>query len=71
MKSYAKQYRHFKGGLYNFICAARLEADPDTIMIVYTAADGGYWTRPEHVFFEQIEHEGRRVQRFTPIAEQA
>lgn len=69
MQAYARQYRHFKGGLYDFICAARLESDPDTIMIVYTAADGSYWTRPESVFFEQIRHEDRLVQRFTPVAE--
>ncbi|WP_293775974.1 DUF1653 domain-containing protein [uncultured Oxalicibacterium sp.] len=67
MENYAKQYRHFKGGLYNFICAARLESDPDTIMIVYTAADGSYWTRPEQVFFEQITHQGQTLKRFTPV----
>lgn len=61
------QYRHFKGGIYNFICAAKLESDPNVVMIVYTAADGSYWTRPESVFFELIEHEGKTVQRFTPI----
>ncbi|MDQ7968263.1 MAG: DUF1653 domain-containing protein [Oxalicibacterium faecigallinarum] len=67
MESYAKQYQHFKGGLYNFICAARLESDPDVTMIVYTAADGSYWTRPSSVFFEKIEHQGKTVQRFTPV----
>lgn len=61
------QYRHFKGGIYNFVCAAKLESDPNVVMIVYTAADGSYWTRPESVFFELIEHEGKTVQRFTPI----
>lgn len=61
------QYRHFKGGIYNFICAAKLESDPNVVMIVYTAEDGSYWTRPESVFFELIEHEGKTVQRFTPI----
>lgn len=71
MHSYARQYRHFKGGIYNFICAARLESDPEVTMIVYTAADGSYWTRPNTVFFEKIEHQGQIVQRFTPIAENA
>jgi len=67
MENYTKQYRHFKGGIYNFICAACLESDPDVTMIVYTAADGSYWTRPSHVFFEEIEHQGQRIQRFTPV----
>lgn len=65
--TYTKQYRHYKGGIYNFICAARLESEPSTLMIVYTAADGSFWTRPESVFFEQIDIDGRTVQRFAPI----
>jgi len=69
MESYSKQYRHFKGGIYDFVCAATLESDPTVTMIVYTAADGSYWTRPATVFFEQIEHNGSMVQRFTPIPE--
>ncbi len=69
MENYSRQYRHFKGGVYDFVCAARLESDPDVTMIVYTAADGSYWTRPAGVFFEKIAHEGRTVQRFTPIAD--
>jgi hypothetical protein len=65
--TYPAQFRHYKGGIYNFVCAARLESDPDIVMIVYTAADGSYWTRPESIFFERIEHQGSTVQRFTPI----
>ena len=61
------QFRHYKGGIYEFVCAAKLESDPDTVMIVYTAADGSFWTRPEKVFFEMIEHEGKTVQRFAAI----
>jgi hypothetical protein len=65
------QFRHFKGGIYDFVCAAKLESDPTITMIVYTAADGSFWTRPESVFFEKIEHEGKTVQRFTPIDDSA
>jgi hypothetical protein len=61
------QFRHYKGGIYDFVCAARLESDSDVVMIVYTAADGSFWTRPEKIFFETIVHEGKSVQRFTPI----
>lgn len=63
------QFRHYKGGIYNFVCAAKLESDPDVVMIVYTAADGSFWTRPEKVFFELIEHQGKTMQRFTAIDE--
>lgn len=61
------QFRHYKGGIYDFVCAAKLESDPNTVMIVYTAADGSFWTRPEKVFFEMIEHEGKTVQRFAVL----
>jgi hypothetical protein len=63
------QYKHYKGGIYNFVCAAKLESDPSVVMIVYAAADGTFWTRPEKVFFEMIAHQGKTVQRFTPIDE--
>ncbi|RBA24519.1 DUF1653 domain-containing protein [Herminiimonas fonticola] len=61
------QFRHYKGGIYDFVCAAKLESNPETVMIVYTAADGSFWTRPEEVFFEMIEHDGKTVQRFIAI----
>lgn len=63
------QFRHYKGGIYDFVCAAKLESNPETVMIVYTAADGSFWTRPEKVFFEMIEHDGKTVQRFIAIDE--
>lgn len=63
------QFRHYKGGIYDFVCAAKLESNPETVMIVYTAADGSFWTRPEEVFFEMIEHDGKTVQRFIAIDE--
>lgn len=63
------QFRHYKGGIYDFVCAAKLESDPDVVMIVYTAADGSFWTRPEKVFFELIEHQGKTMQRFTAMDE--
>lgn len=63
------RFRHYKGGIYDFVCAAKLESNPETVMIVYTAADGSFWTRPEKVFFEIIEHDGISMQRFTAIDE--
>ncbi|PUA16329.1 DUF1653 domain-containing protein [Glaciimonas sp. PCH181] len=61
------QYRHFKGGIYDFICEATLESDPTVTMIVYRAANGSIWTRPSNVFFEQVEYEGKMTQRFVPL----
>jgi hypothetical protein len=61
------RFRHYKGGIYELVCEAKLEADPAVTMIVYRAADGTIWTRPASVFFEVVEHDGVRVPRFTAI----
>jgi hypothetical protein len=60
------RFRHYKGGLYELICEATLESDLST-MIVYRASDGSIWTRPRDVFFQLIEIDGVKVQRFTPL----
>lgn len=61
------KYRHYKGGIYEIVCEARFEPDPELMMMVYRAEDGTIWTRPRDVFFEMVEHEGKRVPRFTPL----
>ena len=60
------RFRHYKGGLYELVCEATMEADLSTI-IVYRAANGSIWCRPKDVFFEWIEVDGVKVQRFTPL----
>ena len=61
------QYRHYKGGLYELVCEATLEADLSP-MIIYRAHDGSIWARPKSVFFELVEVDGQRVPRFAPVA---
>jgi hypothetical protein len=62
------KYRHYKGGIYEIVCEARLEADPTVIMIVYKSSDGSIWTRPKKAFLEMVEWEGCAVPRFSPIS---
>jgi hypothetical protein len=59
----AVRYRHYKGGIYELVCEATMEAD-HTPLIVYRAGDGSIWCRPKAVFFELIEVNGVQVQRF-------
>jgi hypothetical protein len=61
------QYRHYKGGLYELVCEATLEADL-TPMIIYRAHDGSVWARPNSVFFELVEVDGLLVPRFAPVS---
>ena len=65
------RYRHYKGGIYELVCEATLESDPDITMIVYQASNGTIWTRPASVFFELVEVGGDKVPRFAPIDETA
>jgi len=61
------RYRHFKGGIYEYLHTARLESDPDVKMIVYRAPDNSLWVRTEQNFFGTVLHEGREVPRFAPL----
>ena len=63
-----RYFQHFKGGRYRYI---RTAYDSETLerMVVYQALYGeeAYWVRPEKMFFENIERNGRRFARFAEI----
>lgn len=61
------KYRHYKGGIYEMVCEAKLEADPNVILMIYKSAEGLIWARPKDVFFETVQYEGRTVPRFAPL----
>ncbi len=61
------RYRHYKGGVYEYLCTATLESDPAVQMIVYRSENGTLWTRPESVFFELIDFQGQQIPRFAVI----
>jgi hypothetical protein len=62
------KYRHYKGGIYEIVCEAKLELDPAVIMMIYQSENGMIWARPKQVFFELVQHEGEFVPRFAPIS---
>ena len=66
MSSVPVRYRHYKGGLYELVCMATLEADLSP-MVVYRAADGAVWTRPASVFFETVVVDERAQPRFAVV----
>jgi hypothetical protein len=61
-----RRYRHYKGGIYELLGEATLEADLSA-MIVYRAPDGKLWIRPKNVFFESVLVDGVAVPRFAPL----
>jgi hypothetical protein len=61
------KYRHYKGGIYEIVCEAKLESDPTVIMMIYRSHDDSIWARPKDVFFELVQVDGKAVPRFAAI----
>lgn len=59
-------YQHFKGNYYRVIDVAR-HSETNEELVVYQAlyGDKGIWARPLAMFIEQIERDGKTLQRFT------
>lgn len=63
-----RYFRHFKGNLYRMWHSA-LDSETMERKVVYQALYGehGYWCRPEQMFFEIIERDGKRMPRFKEV----
>lgn len=64
-------YRHFRNKkIYRFVAFATIEATEEEA-VVYQAmyGDRRYWIRTKTNFFEEVEHEEKRVPRFQKISE--
>ena len=59
------RYRHYKGGEYELVGVVR-NSETLEVMALYRPLynTSGLWVRPYAMFFEEIEHEGRRQPRF-------
>ena len=64
------KYRHFKGKEYRVLAVAR-HSETLEEMVVYQQlyGDQGVWVRPLEMFLETVERDGRRLYRFTRVAE--
>lgn len=68
------KYKHFKGGQYQVIGTAR-HSETMEVMVIYKPLydlDEGElktWVRPIEMFFDDKEHNGEQVKRFTFIKE--
>jgi hypothetical protein len=60
------RYRHYKGGVYEVVCEAILEAD-HTAVVVYRGQDGKTWVRPADAFFAPVDVDGVSMPRFLPL----
>ncbi len=71
-----KRYRHRKGMEYTVLAIGRLESDPTKEYVVYrteyASPDFGMhtvWLREKTIFEEQVEVDGKVVERFSMISE--
>ncbi|MCV2358043.1 DUF1653 domain-containing protein [Paucibacter sp. TC2R-5] len=65
-------YRHYKGGHYEVIGAARHSETLEPLVVyrpLYNAT--GLWVRPHEMFFGTLLIDGQMVQRFTAISSKA
>ncbi len=61
-----QRWRHYKGGEYDVVAVALLEATLDPV-VVYAGRDGVVWIRALHVFLEDVS---AGVPRFSCIDEE-
>lgn len=64
-------YRHFRNKkIYRFVAFATIEATEEEA-VVYQAMYGErrLWIRTKENFFEEVQHEGKRVPRFQRISQ--
>lgn len=63
-----QKYRHFKGKEYQVLHLAR-HSETMELMVVYRALydDYGIWVRPLDMFLEQVEINGRFINRFEEL----
>lgn len=63
-----RKYRHFKGNEYLVLHVAK-HSETLEEMVVYQALYGerGIWVRPLSMFLEQVEVNGKKVNRFELI----
>ena len=64
----ACRYRHYKGGEYEVLGAARHSETLEPLVVYRPLSnDSGWWVRPHAMFFGQVEVDGRSVPRFTAL----
>ncbi len=70
MKIKKGKYRHYKGKCYQVLDCVRHSED-ESLLVLYKPLYGeqDLWVRPYEMFFEHIEIEGRRVERFAFISD--
>ena len=63
------RYRHYKGGEYEVVGAARHSETHEPLVVYRPLYDAsGWWVRPHAMFFEEVVIAGVRQPRFVRVA---
>ena len=66
-----RKFKHFKGGIYEFVCIAEVEAKAglaNSLVVIYKEVGSEkHWSRPYDEFFGSVEREGKTFKRFEPL----
>lgn len=62
-----QRFRHYKGGLYEVVATATLEATHEPLVVYRADSDGTVWARPLAQWSETVEHDGKILARFLPL----
>jgi len=64
----AGRYRHYKGGEYEVLGAARHSETLEPLVGYRPLSnDSGWWVRPHAMFFGEVEVDGRSIPRFAAL----
>ncbi|MGN1433428.1 MAG: DUF1653 domain-containing protein [Ruminococcus sp.] len=63
------RYRHFKGTEYEVLGVSK-HSETGEKLVIYMSVDGKetLWARPYDMFIDVVEHNGKTVNRFTPLS---
>lgn len=64
-----QRFRHYKGGIYEYLFESVVESDRAQRDIVYRAPDGTICNRRKEIFFGEVEVDGKIVRRFAHLGE--
>ncbi|WP_228275847.1 DUF1653 domain-containing protein [Gracilibacillus oryzae] len=61
-------YRHYKGGLYEFLFVAT-HSETEEQLVIYKNEEQRVFARPYEMFFEKVAVNGEEVPRFRKVQE--
>ena len=63
-----REFTHYKGGRYYFVCEATLEWNGERVVVYRSKETGEHFVRPKWEFYGEVAVDGnQRIRRFFPM----